>query len=93
MLKFVDSGLYFVQDENNVINPLLQAGSRFGGPKIKGSGSSSQILPGPTIFGRTQEGGHGSTRLKQVDVDTKTEYDDRQAGIIYIYILCKILRF
>jgi len=27
MLEFVDSGLYFVQDENNFINPLLQVGS------------------------------------------------------------------
>ena len=27
MLEFVDSGLYFVQDENNFINPLLQIGS------------------------------------------------------------------
>ena len=25
MLEFVNSGLYFVQDENNFINPLLQA--------------------------------------------------------------------
>ena len=24
MLEFVDSGLYFVQDENNFINPLLK---------------------------------------------------------------------
>ena len=41
-----DSGLYFVQDENNFINPLLQVGSgsvekttgsRSGGPKINGS--------------------------------------------------------
>ena len=35
MLEFVDSGLYFVQDENNFINPLLQVGS--------GSGSSSLV--------------------------------------------------
>ena len=27
MLEFVDPGLYFVQDENNFINPLLQVGS------------------------------------------------------------------
>ena len=27
MLEFVDSGLYFVQDEKNFINPLLQVGS------------------------------------------------------------------
>ena len=40
----VDSGLYFVPDENNFINPLLQVGSGSneistgsGGPKINGS--------------------------------------------------------
>ena len=27
MLEFIDSGLNFVQDENNFINPLLQVGS------------------------------------------------------------------
>mgnify|MGYP001471724447 CR=1 FL=1 len=27
MLEFVDSGLYFVQDENNFKYPLLQVGS------------------------------------------------------------------
>ena len=27
MLEFVDSGLYFVQDENDFINPLLEVGS------------------------------------------------------------------
>ena len=52
MLEFVDSDLYFVQDRNNFINPLLQVGSgsgsesgsvekstesRSGGPKITGS--------------------------------------------------------
>ena len=44
MLEFGDSGLYFVQDENNFINPLLQVGSvkkctgsGSGGPKINGS--------------------------------------------------------
>ena len=41
MLKFVDSDLYFVKNENNFINPLLQVGSGSGGPKITGSGSSS----------------------------------------------------
>ena len=51
MLEFVNSGLYFVQDENNFINPLLQVGSgekstgsRSGGPKINGAGSSSLII-------------------------------------------------
>ena len=27
MLEFADSGSYFVQDENNLINPLLHLGS------------------------------------------------------------------
>ena len=53
MLEFVNSGLYFVQDENNFINLLLQLGSGSdakstvsgsGGPKINGSGSSSLPL-------------------------------------------------
>ena len=46
MLEFVDSDLYFVQDKNNVINPLLQVGSGSvekrtgsGRPKITGSSS------------------------------------------------------
>ena len=50
MLEFVDSDLYFVQDKNDSINPLLQVGSGSGsvekisgsgGRKITGSGSSS----------------------------------------------------
>ena len=50
MPEFVDSDLYFVQDKNNFINPLLQVGSGpgsvekitgSGGAKITGSGSSS----------------------------------------------------
>ena len=32
MLEFFDSDLYFVQEKNNIINPLLQVG--LGGPKI-----------------------------------------------------------
>ena len=39
VLEFVDSDLYFVQDKNNFINPLLQVGS--------GSGSASGIVPDP----------------------------------------------
>ena len=52
MLEFVDSGLYFVQDENNFKYLLLQVGSGSnekrtgsGGPKINGSGSSSLLFP------------------------------------------------
>ena len=42
MLEFVDSDLYFVQDKNNFINPLLQVGSGPGSvEKSTGSGSSS----------------------------------------------------
>ena len=53
MLEFVDSGLNFVKDENNLINLLLQVGSGsvekstgsgFGGPKINGSESGSSSL-------------------------------------------------
>ena len=55
MLEFVDSDLYFVQDKNNFINPLLQvgagsvekitgSGSGSGGPKITGS---DRIRPDP----------------------------------------------
>ena len=48
MLEFVDSDLYFVQDKNNFLNPLLQVGSvekstGSGGTKITGSGSSSLV--------------------------------------------------
>ena len=53
MLEFVDSGLYFVQDENNFINPLLQVGSGSdekstgsGGPKINGSYRIRILIPG-----------------------------------------------
>ena len=52
MLEFVDSGLYFVQDENNFINPLLQVGSGSvekstgsGGPKINGSDRIGILIP------------------------------------------------
>ena len=38
MLKFVDAGLHFVQDENYFINSLLQVGSGSVGHKINGSG-------------------------------------------------------
>ena len=38
-LDLDDSGLYFVQDKNNFINPLLQVGSGSGSnEKITGSG-------------------------------------------------------
>ena len=48
MLESVDSGLYFVQDGNNFINPLLQVGSGekgtgSGWPKINGSGFSPLV--------------------------------------------------
>ena len=62
MLEFVDSDLYFVQDNDNFINPLLQVGSGSGsvekstgcgagGPKITGSGSSSLLISdSPSLF-------------------------------------------
>ena len=43
MLEFVDFGLYFVQDENNFINPLLQVGSG-SDEKRTGSGSGGQKI-------------------------------------------------
>ena len=56
MLEFVDSDLYFVQDKNNYINPLLQVGfgsgsvekstgSGSGGPKITGSNRIRILIP------------------------------------------------
>ena len=42
MVEFVDSELYFVQDENNFISALLQVGSRSGSvEKSTGSGAGS----------------------------------------------------
>ena len=59
MLEVVDSDLYFVQDKNNFINPLLQVGSGSGsrsgavekstgsgGPKITGSDRIRILIPG-----------------------------------------------
>ena len=55
MLKFVDSDLYFVQDKNSFINPLLQigsgsveksTGSGSGGLKINGSDRIRILIPG-----------------------------------------------
>jgi len=43
MIDFVNDGLYFVQDENNFINPLLQVGS--GGQKINGSDRIRILIP------------------------------------------------
>ena len=49
MLEFVDSDLYFVQDKNNFINPLLQVGSGSGSVSVeKSTGSGSG---GPKITG------------------------------------------
>ena len=49
MLEFVDSDLYFVQDKNNFINPLLQVGSGSGSGSVeKSTGSGSG---GPKITG------------------------------------------
>ena len=49
MLEFVDYDLYFVQDKNNFINPLLQVGSGSGSGSVeKSTGSGSG---GPKITG------------------------------------------
>ena len=45
MLEFVNSWLYFLQDENNFINPLLQVGTG-SGEKSTGSGSGGQKIYG-----------------------------------------------
>ena len=46
MLEFVDSDLYFVQDKNYFINPLLQVG--FGSnEKSTGSGGRKSTDPDP----------------------------------------------
>ena len=53
MLEFVDSNLYFVQDENNFINPLLQIGSGFGSvekvPDPAGQKSTDPTRSGSSI--------------------------------------------
>ena len=47
MLEFVDSDLYFVQDKNDFINPLLQVGSGSGSvEKSTGSGSGGTKITG-----------------------------------------------
>jgi len=68
MLEFVDSDLYFVQDKNNFINPLLQVGSGSGsgsvekstgsgsgGPKITGSDRIRILIPGYRFDSRTEK--------------------------------------
>ena len=49
MLEFVNSDLYFVQDKNGFINPLLQVekSTGSGGPKIT---RSSSLPRATTIF-------------------------------------------
>ena len=50
MLEFVDSDLYFVQDKNNFINPLLQVG--FGSGSVeKSTGSGGPKSPDPAGSG------------------------------------------
>ena len=57
-LEFVDPGLYFVQDENNCINPLLQVGSG----SESGSGSN-EIVPEPAGQKSMDPTGSGSSSL------------------------------
>ena len=61
MLEFVDYGLYFVQDENNFIHPVLKVGSGSGSdekslgsgrPKINGSSSRVFVNPSSIVGGR-----------------------------------------
>ena len=51
MLEFVDSDLYFVQDKNNFINPLLQVGSGSGSGSVEKSTGSGSGSGGPKITG------------------------------------------
>ena len=45
MLECVESGLYFVQDENNLINSNLKVGFGSGGPKINGHDRIRILIP------------------------------------------------
>ena len=49
-LEFVDSGLYLVQDENNLINPLLQVGSGFKEKKVVDPDLTGQKSTDPTGY-------------------------------------------
>ena len=69
MLEFVDPDLYFVQDKNNFINPLLQVGS---GSVEKNTGSGSGW---PKITGSDRGSGSGSSSLyKMVHYFLDTQY-------------------
>ena len=59
MLEFVVPDLYFVQDENNVINPLLQVGSG-SIEKCTGSGSVERSTGAGSVEEST---GSGSSSL------------------------------
>ena len=58
MLEFVDSHLYFVQDKNNFINPLLQVGSGSGSRSVKKN-------PNPVGQKSTDPTGSGSSSLEK----------------------------
>ena len=57
MLEFVDSGLYFVQDEDNYIDPLLQVRS-----------GSNEKVPDPDPAGQksTDPDHHPWKRLRRI---------------------------
>ena len=50
MLEFVDSGSYFVQDENNCIYPWLQDPDPEGKKSTEPTESGSASLPDPISF-------------------------------------------
>ena len=57
-LNLFDTGLYFVQDENNFINPFLQVGS--------GSGPNEKVLdPDPAGQKSTDPTGSGSSSMEE----------------------------
>ena len=66
MLEFVDSGLYFVQDENDFVNPLLHVGS---GSNGKSTGSGGQKSMNPTGYGSSSL--HTTHRLEIIDGENR----------------------
>ena len=66
MPEFVNSGLYFFQDENNFINPLLQVGS--GCEKSDGSGSGGPKINGTGTGGPKSTDPSGSSSLENTSV-------------------------
>ena len=66
MLEFVHSGLYFVQDENNFINSLLQVGSGSGSDE-ESTEKAGQKATDPTRSGSSfLNGSAGWSRIENI---------------------------